>query len=448
LKYSRRDFLKTIAAGIGIVGSTAIGAGTPLKAVEDTASDLGIVEASLEPYERKLAEQEAYRARLGVRRVERPTYERFIEGPIPRFDGRNTAFIRLSWDKEYITRHTATFIREPNKWDLESYALIAGVDYPRSFLVDLTLPPLLTWQPGTTSVGGPYQPPRIPKNTEQMPVPDPARMSKRIKQVAMFYGADLVGIAPYDERWVLKGVEIPWAKYVISLAIEMDYEFLRIISYPASGYPQAATFMGYTKMAEVAPALATYILGIGYNARACGNDTVLNIPIAMDAGLGEMGRHNMLITPEFGPRVRLCSVITDLPLQPDKPIDFGIQRFCELCNKCARACPGRAIPFGDRTSTPPNISNNSGLRKWQRDAELCRTFWRRNGMDTLGYRHPCQECIRVCPWNIYGRKNNPWYFDLFKYIAINGGDAGKSFIIQLHDFLGYGRPFPPQPVPP
>jgi len=438
LKYSRRDFLKLVAAGMGIVGSTAIATGTPLKAAEDAASALNIVDTSFEPYERKLAEQEEYRARLGVKQVDRPTYERFIEGPIPRFDERNTAFNRRGWDKGFIERYMSTFIREENEWDLESYAIKAGADYPRSYLGPV---------PGVPAFG-PYAPPLIPKNKEKMPVPDPARMSKRIKKIAMFYGADLVGIAPYDERWVNKGIEIPWAKYVISIAIEMDYDFLRIINYPAGGYPHAAAFLGYTKMAEVAPSLASYILGIGYNARACGNDTVQNIPIAIDAGLGEMGRSNMVITPEFGSRLRLCSVITDLPLQPDKPIDFGIQAFCERCDKCARACPGRALPFGARTSEPLNISNNTGVRKWMRNAELCLTFWRRNGRDTLKGGTSCAECIRVCPWNIYGERNNPWYFDLFKWTAINLGDAGKSFVVQLHDFLGYGRPFPPPPSPP
>lgn len=446
MKYSRRDFLKFIVASMGIAGSTAIATGTPLKTVAEAASDLSIVETSLEPYERKLAEQEAYLARLGVRRVEKPTYERFIEGPIPRFDVLNQTFNRVgmgglppvTWDNEFIARWTTTLVREPNKWDLESYAITDGANYPRSYLGLV---------PGVASYG-PYLPPTIPKNSEQLPVPDLARMSRRIKEVAMLYGADLVGIAPYDERWVYKGNEIPWAKYVISIAVEMDYDFNQIIWYPAGGYPLAATYMGYTKMAEVAPSLATYILGIGYNARACGNDTVLNIPIAIDAGLGEMGRHNMLITPEFGPRLRLCSVITDLPLQPDKPIDFGIQRFCEICNKCAIACPGRAIAFGDRTSTPPNISNNSGVRKFMRDAELCLTFWRRNGYTVLKGGTACGECVRVCPWNKYGRKNNPWYFDFLKWTAINGGDSGKSFVVQLHDVLGYGRPFPPPPSPP
>ena len=70
--------------------------------------------------------------------------------------------------------------------------------------------------------------------------------------------------------------------------------------------------------------LAEFIRILGYKAIPMGNDTSLSIPLAIDAGLGELGRHGLLITPEYGPCVRLCKVFTDLPLEPDKPIQFGV----------------------------------------------------------------------------------------------------------------------------
>jgi len=95
------------------------------------------------------------------------------------------------------------------------------------------------------------------------------------------------------------------------MAIEMDYG-----KFPTSDVGMsAATGLGYSKMAFVSSLLAQFVRNIGYQALPCGNDTALSIPLAVDAGLGELGRNGLLITPQFGPRVRLCKVFTDLPLR-------------------------------------------------------------------------------------------------------------------------------------
>ena len=72
---------------------------------------------------------------------------------------------------------------------------------------------------------------------------------------------------------------------------------------------------------------------------ALGNEYGLNIPLAIDAGLGELGRNGLLTTEQFGPRLRLCKVLTDLPSELDSPVDMGVQHFCETCERCAEACP-------------------------------------------------------------------------------------------------------------
>jgi len=119
---------------------------------------------------------------------------------------------------------------------------------------------------------------------------------------------------------------------------------------------------------------ARFIRGLGYKAIPCGNDTALSIPLAIDAGLGELGRNGLLITPEFGPRVRLSKVFTDLSLVPDEPIEFGVVEFCEKCETCARYCPSQAIIYGERTTQPHNISNNmAGQLKWPVNVDRC--FW-------------------------------------------------------------------------
>lgn len=224
-------------------------------------------------------------------------------------------------------------------------------------------------------------------------------MSTKIKSVGRFYGADLVGIARLNEFWVYSHsynrlsvqhdpIELPKQfKFAVVMAIEMDYDKFAASDVEAS----AATGLGYSKMAFVSSLLAQYIRNLGYQALPCGNDTALSIPLAIDAGLGELGRNGLLITPQFGPRVRLCKVLTDLHLKPDKPIDFGVQEYCEKCKKCLENCPAHAISEG-RTADPITASNNSGVLKWTVNGERCFGSWCEAGID-------CSICIKVCPFN-------------------------------------------------
>jgi len=100
----------------------------------------------------------------------------------------------------------------------------------------------------------------------------------------------------------------------------------------------------------------------------------------------------LLITKEFGPRVRIAKIFTDLPLKPDEPIDFGVTEFCNNCQRCANGCPPRAIPDGAPNVTVHNVSNFKGIAKWTVNAEKCFKFWTNQGTD-------CSICIRICPYN-------------------------------------------------
>jgi len=341
-----------------------------------------------------------------IERVSNPTYSQFLVGPVERFDQKNTVFSRTVWDEEYkklLSNVTPRKRRESASEMLEGRALVAG-----SIYVDDTAGSLHPKYGGyfghLGGVGGLYDW-NDPVNPEQYPVSDPVEMSERIKQVARFYGADLVGICELEQRWVYShyfegetaayGVlDIPY-KYAIVLGIKMDWK--RINQSP--GFEaSAAAALGYSRMAEVASSLAEYIRGLGYPAVPSGNDTAQSIPLAIDAGLGELGRLGLLVTPEFGPQQRICKVFTDLPQKPDQPIDFGIQKLCEGCNMCAHACPARAIKFGERTPEPTSISNRTGILRWPVDVAKCYLFWQENGTD-------CSNCIAVCPMGLVGE----WY---------------------------------------
>ncbi len=275
---------------------------------------------------------------------------------------------------------------------------------------------------------------RMPKGIK-MEVGDGAKASSVVKRAARLFGASLVGVCELDRRWIYsysystgtkeyKPIEIGEEyKYAIVMAHEMDYHG---IEQSPNHLSQAAVSTVYSRMAVISAQLAQYIRGLGYKAIPMGNDTATSIPLAIDAGLGEISRMGLLITPEYGPRVRLNKIFTDMPLKPDSPIEFGVWDFCMECEKCARFCPGQAIMRGKPTERPVSISNRANVLRWPLDGVKCFTYMASSGCD-------CGVCIRVCPfnkmpgmlhdWVRWGVKNTRWLAPLF---------------IRADDALGYG----------
>lgn len=221
---------------------------------------------------------------------------------------------------------------------------------------------------------------------------DPSSMSSYIKRAARLFGAALTGICKLNSDWLYAEADIPEEfENVIVLAIEMDANGIAASpAVPAA----AATGVGYSKMAFALACMGEFIQNIGYRAIQGGNDTAPSIPLAIEAGLGELGRNGLLITPQYDPRVRLCKIFTDLPVEPDMPIEFGVREFCKECKLCAKNCKANAISKSDEPSFEGVcLSNNPGALKWYVNAELCYEFWCENGID-------CSTCIKVCPYNI------------------------------------------------
>lgn len=273
---------------------------------------------------------------------------------------------------------------------------------------------------------------------QAMGTPDEA--AAEIKQVARLFGADLVGITGYDERWLYtqkfsdmrrhsKPQELPEGlTNVIVVAQSMDYDLIRTVPSALSG---AATGLGYSHDAMVVLGIAQYIRNLGFNAVASMNDTSLAIPLAIKAGLGEYGRNGLLITKEFGPRIRLGKIFTDLPLAHDQPIRFGVKEFCNVCRRCADGCPVKAIPQGEPTAARHNQSNIQGVRKWSVDGEKCFGYWVAQNSD-------CSICIRVCPYNKDYRK---WWHRLGQRLA---GTPLRTLMLRLDGKLGYGERLKPK----
>jgi len=178
----------------------------------------------------------------------------------------------------------------------------------------------------------------------------------------------------------------------------------------------------YVEMTRVAVQLAAAIRFIGYSARAHfeGDYQVIVPLIARDAGLGEIGRISILITPHSGPRVRIAVITTDLDLIPDQRKDSAaVIDFCTICRKCAENCPSKAIPFDERQEV-------DGAIRWKINADACYIYWNTSGVD-------CALCVAVCP---YSHPNNPGHN------IIRWGVAKSGFLRRVAhrmDDLLYGR---------
>ncbi len=223
-----------------------------------------------------------------------------------------------------------------------------------------------------------------------------------LKRAGRFLGADAIGICDFDERWVYthnysrqkltaKAMNLPEElTHVVVIVNEMDHATIETVPSALSG---AATGQGYSRDIIAVLSITQYIRNLGYRAVASLNDTALSIPLALQAGLGQYGRHGLLITPEFGPRVRIAKIFTDLPLVADQPIDFGVTETCNICQRCSTACPVKAISFEEPNfDTHDGVSHLKGVKKWTINAKKCFKFWANQGTD-------CSICIRVCPYN-------------------------------------------------
>jgi reductive dehalogenase len=171
---------------------------------------------------------------------------------------------------------------------------------------------------------------------------------------------------------------------VIVFLVEMDYQTCR-------GAPTAPMIREsarqYYRAARASFVLEAVLRACGYEAKAhydAHYDLILP-PLAVKAGLGELGRNNILIADHYGSRVRIGAVSTDLPLEHDAPVSLGAAAFCEICRKCADNCPSRALSLGERETV-------AGVEKWPTRVEACYALWRTYGTD-------CGICLATCPFS-------------------------------------------------
>ena len=257
---------------------------------------------------------------------------------------------------------------------------------------------------------------------------DPQANADAIKAASYFLGIDAVGISRCpDWTWYshdARGDPItPPHDQAISMIIDQGYETME----GASGddwISVAQSMRAYLRFSLLGGVIAKQIRNLGYSAKAHTvlDGEVLQPPLLLLSGLGEVSRiGEVILNPFLGPRLKSGVVTTDMPMAHDKPIDFGLQRFCESCNKCARECPSGAITAG------PKLMFN-GYEIWKSDSERCASY----RITTLGGAM-CGRCMKTCPWNLEGLfAEKP-----FRWAAMNI-PATAPALARLDDALGNG----------
>ncbi|MCU0722584.1 MAG: 4Fe-4S dicluster domain-containing protein, partial [Planctomycetes bacterium] len=221
-----------------------------------------------------------------------------------------------------------------------------------------------------------------------------ADLTDALRRILRGSGAVAAGFATVDPAFVYshKGrfdadygrpIPLDFPRAAVFL-VPMDYAAMRrapraeALRESARQYYRAA---GIAFAAEAALRAAGFAAKAWYDAHY---DAML-VPLAVQAGLGELGRNNILVADRFGARVRIGAVATDAPLRPDRPVSLGVAGFCEICRRCAEACPSRALATGPREVV-------RGVLKWPTHVERCHAYWRRAGTD-------CGLCMAVCPFS-------------------------------------------------
>jgi reductive dehalogenase len=226
---------------------------------------------------------------------------------------------------------------------------------------------------------------------------DPVANARGIKSLMYYLGADMAGLceakryAWYSHQDDGTPIDI-YHRGAVVMLVDQGFETME----GASGddwISGAQSMRAYMRGGEICGVVAAFVRSLGWSARSQTNadSDVLQLPLVLLAGLGELSRiGELVLNPFVGPRFKSAVVTTDLPLAWDQPIDFGLQDTCSKCMKCARECPCSAISFGDKVMF-------NGYEMWKPDVERCARY-----RVTNPHGSACGRCMKTCPYNHEG----------------------------------------------
>ena len=261
---------------------------------------------------------------------------------------------------------------------------------------------------------------------------DPMVLSRHVKRLGYFLKADIMGIcrlpeyAVYASDMMGNPIDINY-QFAIVVVMRKEYQTVRA----SRGYDwigDSISYQSYQHLALVTHTIANYIRRLGYPASAqhapsaAGRYQVLIPPLLLWAGIGEMSRAGIILNPFLGLSFKAAAVLTDLPLVSDKPIDFGLQDFCQRCHRCAEECPSSAIPMGDKVI-------HNGYETWKLDTLRCASFNILNKRGTI-----CNRCGKVCPWT----RPATWPHNLVRW-AVRSSWLARRVAIKAESLLGHEK---------
>ena len=195
--------------------------------------------------------------------------------------------------------------------------------------------------------------------------------------------ADAVGVTRMRAEWVFEGHDVPPYAWLVLLAVKHDFEALREAPREAA---LVEVTRQYARGTRAAKRVASFLRARGHDAVAHGGPmagSFVLIPGAIEAGLGELGKHGSLIHKELGANFRLASVLTNVPLVPSSRSQFGADDFCAHCRVCEDACPPGAILAEKQLVR--------GERRWYVDFDKCLPYFNEN--------NGCAICLPACPFS-------------------------------------------------
>jgi len=227
-----------------------------------------------------------------------------------------------------------------------------------------------------------------------------ATPSRRLKESILGWGASLVGFA--DLGGVVPAIALRWPR-AVSIAVALGPHTIDEVR----DGPTADYYAEYNRvnraLNEIAGRTAEAIYSLGYHAEPFpatipegreADEWVKTLSVSFQhktaatrGGLGWIGKNALLVTPTLGPRVRLATVLTDMPLMVGEPVTVSR---CGKCRACARACPAGAIRGQEW---------EAGLaREFLVAARLCYDTARRLLLQRVGTENAvCGVCVAVCP---------------------------------------------------
>jgi reductive dehalogenase len=256
---------------------------------------------------------------------------------------------------------------------------------------------------------------------------DPQVLTRHIKRLGYFLGADIMAVCrfpPYAAySHVPDGpVDIKYQNAIVMVASKDIPTIAASKGYDWIGDP--ISFSAYVRLAVMSEIIAAYINELGYPALpqhmstmdeeqgGYGGYQIVLAPLLVLSGIGEVSRTGLILNPFLGIAFKASAVLTDLPLVPDKPIDFGLQDFCQHCTICAQHCPSQAIPTGDKVMY-------NGYETWEINYQSCASFSILNKRGTM-----CGMCTKVCPWT----RPHTWPHKLWRWANWHSGLARRLSI--------------------